>query len=122
MAAGDTIVLGRENASHSGDNAERSEVRTRNQFHIDAFRLAAKGKARGSGKAAEHIREDFVVLAEITEHGMRDGVAAPVAAVVAAAHGEQDELLGIPDWQETQQDLVEKGEDGGVCANAEGQS
>src|SRR5207302_9733819 len=81
-----------------------------------------KGEACGSGKAAEHFREDFVVIAKITEHGMGDGVAAPVAAVVAAAHGEQDELLGIPDGQEPQQNLVEKGENSGVRTDAQSKS
>src|SRR6266849_5198154 len=52
---------------------------------------------------------------------MGDGIAAPVAAVVASAHGEQDELLGFLDGKEAQQDLVEEGENGGVCADAESQ-
>src|SRR5258708_22299669 len=121
MAAGNAIVLGSEYAPHGGDDAESGEVGAGNQFHRHAFRLLAKGKAGGSGEAAEHIGEDFVVLAEIPEHGMGDGVAAPVAAIVATLHGEQDELLGILDGEEAQQDLVEEGENGGVGADAESQ-
>ncbi len=119
MPAGDLIVFGSEDASHSGNNAESGEVGAGDEFDGNAFRLLAEGKARGSGKAAEHIGEDFVVITKITEHGMGDGVATPVAAVVAAAHGEQDELLGIFHGEKAQQDLVEEREDGGVCANAE---
>jgi len=52
---------------------------------------------------------------------MGDGVAAPVAAVVAAAHGEKDELLGFLDGEKAQKDLVEEGEDGGVRADAQSQ-
>src|ERR1700676_3736589 len=97
MAAGNAIVLGREYASPGGDDSESREVGARHQFHIDAFRLAAKGKTRRGGKAAEHFREDFVVILKVTEHGMGDCIAAPVAAVVASFHGEQDELLRIFD-------------------------
>src|SRR2546430_15525191 len=81
VAAGDLIIVGSEYAAHSGDDAESGEVGAGDQFHGHALGLLAKGKTCGSGKAAEHIREDFVVVAKITEHGMGDGVAAPVAAV-----------------------------------------
>ena len=116
------IIVGCEYASQCGDHAESREVGTGNQFHIDAFRLAAKGKARGSRKAAKHVGKDFVVILKIPEHGMRDGVAAPIAAVVAPPHGEQNKLLRILDGQEPQQNLVEEGENSGVRANAQGQS
>ena len=53
---------------------------------------------------------------------MRDGVAAPVAAVVTPPHGEQHELLRILDGQEPQQNLVEEGENSRVRADAQGQS
>src|SRR5580704_5875254 len=53
---------------------------------------------------------------------MGNGVAAPVAAVMAAAHGEEDEFLRILDGEEAEEDLVEKGENGGVGADAEGES
>jgi len=73
MAAWNAIVLGREDASRGGDDTETREVGCpTNQFHIDAFRLAAKGKARGSGETAEHFREHFVVILKVTEHGMGD--------------------------------------------------
>jgi len=121
MAAGNDVVLGRENAAHGGDNAESGEVSTGNEFYRNALGLLAEGKTGGVGEAAEHIGEDFVVRAEITEHGMGDSVAAPVAAIVAALHGEKYELLGILDGEEAQQDLIEKGKDRGVCADAEGQ-
>ena len=62
------------------------------------------------------------MILEIAEHGMRDGVAAPVAAVVAPPHGEQDELLRILDGQEPQQNLVEERENSRVRADAQGQS
>src|SRR5260370_41007815 len=52
---------------------------------------------------------------------MGNGVAAPVAAVVTAHHGEQDELLGILDGEEAKENLVQEGKDGGVGANAESQ-
>ncbi len=52
---------------------------------------------------------------------MGDGVAAPIAAVVAAMHGEEDEFLGILDGEEAEEDLVEESENGGICADAEGQ-
>ncbi len=121
MAAGDYIVRGGEDASEGGDNAESGKVGAGNQFHRHTFGLLAEGKARGIGKAAEHVGEDLVVLAEIAEHRMGDGVASPVAAVVAPFHGEQDELLGILDGEETEENLVEEGEDGGVGADAESQ-
>src|SRR5712664_4683079 len=50
---------------------------------------------------------------------MGNGVAAPVAAIVTAHHGEQDELLGILDGEEAKENLVQEGKDGGVCADAE---
>src|SRR3989442_1315350 len=50
---------------------------------------------------------------------MGNGVAAPVAAIVTAHHGEQDELLGILDEEEAKENLVQEGKDGGVCADAE---
>ncbi len=53
---------------------------------------------------------------------MGNGVAAPVAAIVTAHHGEQDELLGILDGEEAKEDLVQEGKDGGVCADAESES
>src|SRR5437016_812454 len=100
MATGDSIIFRSEDAAHSGDDAESGEVGAGNEFHGDAFGLLANGKARRSREAAKHVREDIVVVAKIAEHGMGNGVAAPVAAIVASAQGE----------------------DGGVCADAEGQS
>ncbi len=122
MAAWYVIVLGREYASQGGEDAESREVGARHQFHIDAFRLAAKGKTRRGGKAAEHFREHFVVTLKVTEHGMGDRIAAPVAAVVASLHGEQDELLRIFDREQPQQNLVEEGEYCRVRADAQCQS
>jgi hypothetical protein len=52
---------------------------------------------------------------------MGDGVAAPIAAVMVAAHGEEDEFLGVFDGEEAEEDLVEECKDGGVCADAEGE-
>src|SRR5260370_5904597 len=121
VATGNDVVLGSENASQGRDDAESGEVGTGNQFDGNALRLLAKGKARGIGKAAKHIGEEFVVLAKIAEHGVRDGVAAPVAAIVVAAHGEKDKLLGILDGEEAQQDLIEECENGGVGSKAESQ-
>src|SRR6266581_3651987 len=121
MATGDDIVRGGEDASEGGNDAESGKVGAGNQFDGDTLGLLAEGKAGGVAEAAKHVGEDFVVLAKITEHGMGDRVAAPVAAVVASAHGEQDELLRILDGEEPQQDLVEKGENGGVRADAESQ-
>ena len=87
MAAGNLIVLGSEDATYGGDDAESGEVRAGYEFDGNTFALLAEGKARGSGNAAKHIREDFVVPAKITEHGMGNSIAAPVAAVVAPTHG-----------------------------------
>src|SRR5260370_4751329 len=121
MATGDGSVRGGGEASEGGNDAERGKVRAGNQFDGDTLGLLAEGKAGGVAEAAKHVGEDFVVLAKITEHGMGDRVAAPVAAVVASAHGEQDEVLRILDGEEPQQDLLEKGENGGVRADAESQ-
>jgi hypothetical protein len=41
---------------------------------------------------------------------------------MAAAHGEEDEFAGIFDREKAEEDLVEESEDGGVGADAEGQS
>src|SRR5690349_1057942 len=103
VAARDLIVLGSEDAPHGRDDAKSGEVSAGNEFNGLAFRLLAKGKARGSGETAKHVGEDFVVLAKITEHGMRNGVASPVAAIVASSHGQEDKLLRVLDGQETQQ-------------------
>src|SRR5438045_625394 len=116
MTAGNLVVLGSEDASDRRDDAKGGEVGAGNEFHGLTFRLLAEGKARRDGKAAKHIGEDFVVSAKIAEHGVRNGVAAPVAAVVVSSHGQEDKLLRVLDGQETQQNLVEQGEDGGVCA------
>ncbi len=121
MPAGNAIVIGGEQATEKGPDSENREVRTRHHFELNEFRLAVRGEARGSGKAAKHIGENFIVIAKIAKHGMGDGIAAPVAAVVVAAHGEKDELLGIFDGKEAQEDLIEEGENGGVCADAESQ-
>src|SRR5262249_49245357 len=72
-------------------------------------------------ETAEHVREDLLVFLEILVHGIGDGVAAPVAAVVTAAHCEKDQLLRILDWEEAQQNLVEQSEDSGVGSDAEGE-
>ena len=102
MTAGDLIVFGSEDASNRWDDAKRGEVGAGNEFHGDAFGLLANGKARRSREAAKHVREDIVVVAKITEHGVGNGVAAPVVTVMAPAHGEEDELLRVLDRQETQ--------------------
>jgi len=122
MTAWNDIVLGSEDAPHGRDDAKSGEVGAGNEFHEDAFRLLAKGKARRSGKPAKHIGEHFVVIAKITEHRMRNGVATPVAAVMAALHGEKHELLWILDRKEAQEDLVEQAEDGSIGADTEGKS
>jgi hypothetical protein len=62
------------------------------------------------------------VGSEIPEHGMRDGVPAPIAAVVTAVHGQEDEFLGIFDWEKAEEDLIEESENGGVSADAKGES
>src|SRR5713226_8130227 len=121
MAAGNAIFIGGEEATEKGPDSENREVRTRHHFELNEFRLAVRGEARGVGKTAKHFGKDFVVIAKIAKHGMGDGIAAPVAAVVVAAHGEKDELLGIFDGKEAQEDLIEEGENGGVCADAERQ-
>jgi hypothetical protein len=71
-------------------------------------------------EAAEHSCEDLVVVLEVSVHEIRDGVAAPIAAVMAAVHGEQGQLLRIFYREEAKKDLVEQGEDGGVGAYTEG--
>ncbi len=53
---------------------------------------------------------------------MRDGVAAPIAAVVAAVHGEKGKFLGILDGQKAEKDLIEKRKDRGIRADAESES
>jgi len=41
---------------------------------------------------------------------------------VVTAHGEEDELLGVLDGKEAEEDLIEESKDGGVCTDAESQS
>ena len=89
---------------------------------VNAFGLAAEGETRRKGEAAKHVGEDFIVSPKIAKHGIGDGIAAPIAAVMVAAHGEKDEFLGILDGQEAKENLIEKGEDGGICADAQGES
>jgi len=54
---------------------------------------------------------------------MEDGVAAPVAAVVMAAHGEKDKLLRIPDGVVAKRDLIEdrENDDDGDNAKRQGE-
>ena len=59
------------------------------------------------------------MVLEIPVHRIGDGVAAPIAAVVLAAHGEQCQLLRLLYGQEAQQNLVEQCKDGRVRADAE---
>jgi len=98
MAAGDYIVGGGGMRPRAGT---RRELKSRCRKTNSTETRSAAGRRRGwrSWEAAKHIGEDLVVLAEIAEHGMGDGITAPVAAVVAAHHGEQDELLRVLDGE-----------------------
>src|ERR1700720_190860 len=122
MSAGKAIVLGCKYASTEGPDPERGKVGSGDQLHSYAFRLPAERKAHGIRETAKHLRENFIVSLEIPEHGMRDGVAAPIAAVVAPTHGEQHELLGFLDGKESQQNLIEQCENSGVRADAQRKS
>src|SRR5258708_6714007 len=84
--------------------------------------MSTEGKARGNRETAKHLRENLVMRPEIPVHGMRDGVAAPIIAIVAPAHGKQHEPLRILDRKEPQQDLIEEGEDRGVGTNSQRES
>jgi len=41
---------------------------------------------------------------------------------VVTAHGEEDELLGVLDGEEAEEDLIKESKDGGVCTDAKSQS
>jgi hypothetical protein len=101
--------------------AEGGEVFSGDQFQIGALGLTIEGEAGGKGEPAKHVGEDVVVSGEIAEHGMGDGIAAPVAAVMVAAHGKENEFLGILDREKAEEDLVEEGENSGIGADAEGE-
>ena len=122
VGVGDAVVFGSEDTTEIRIKAEGGEVVAGDQLKINAFSLTVEREAAGESKTGEHVGEDIVVSSEIAEHGMRDGVAAPIAAVVAAVHGEEDEFLGILDGEKAEEDLIEESENGGVSADAKGES
>ena len=71
-------------------------------------------------EAAEHAREDVVVVAELGVDRVRQFTAvAPVAAVAAALESDLHELVRIVNGQLSEQHLVDEREDRGIGANAE---
>src|ERR1022692_4400325 len=118
VAARGSVVTGGEDASQGSAHAEDLEVASGDAFAVNPIRFPFGADTKGSFPAAEHSTEDLVVVAKILVPRVGELVAAVVAAVVRTAAPQQDELLGVLDWQQAQEDLVHQGENGGIGADA----
>jgi hypothetical protein len=118
VAARGSVVIGRDDASQGRGHAEDLKVGAGDEFAVDALGFPFGADAHRSFPPAEHSTEDLVVVAKILVHGVGELVLPVVAAVMRTTAPQQDELLGVLDWQQAQEDLVHQGEDGGVGADA----
>ncbi len=121
VGVGSAVVVFGEGAADGGADAEDGEVSAGDELGGDTLGFAVEAETGFIGEAAEHAGEDGVVVAEVVVHGPGDGVAAPVASVVVAVAGEEDETLRLLDGEEAEEDLIEEAEDGGVGSDAEGE-
>ena len=121
MPALDLVVIGREDATQRGADAEDGEVRSRDHFTRDALSPAVEVQVHGSAITAEHGVENLIFVPKIAIHGIGQFVLAVIAAVVEPAAPEGYELLRILDWKQTEHQLVDQSENSGVRSDTQRQ-
>jgi hypothetical protein len=138
------VVVGRDDASERGADAQNLEIAARHQLAQDALRLAAavrhadvhrdrpareqagkdlrrrRGICDGLADPRQRRRAVDEIVAEVFVHRVREHVAARVAAVVVPCAVEEDELFGVFHRKAPQEHFVDEREDGGVGADTEG--
>ena len=115
------IVTGVKNAAYGGADSEHWKVVSGYQFGVRDLDVGGRADGRGHLIAAHHACEDCILVADVLIHRVREGIAAVIAAVMAADAFQENESLRIAYWQGLQDELVNQGEDGGVGADAEGE-
>src|SRR5262249_2276561 len=121
MPSLDQVVLHREYAPDGGAHAQHRKVVSGDELGSHQLGAAVEAQAGGGAVTAEHVAENFVVVADVLIHRVGDGIAAGIAAVMRAAAGQQYQFFGVLYRQQLQNDLVDQGKDGGVGADPERQ-
>ena len=121
MLARAQIVLRREEPPRGAVDSEQWEIVAGDQFSDCNLALRAEAQRKSQAIAGHRAIEDLVLVANILIHAVGERVHAVVAAVVAAAPGEQHDAIGIFHRQQAQNQLIDQREDGGVRADPQRQ-
>src|SRR3954469_20338172 len=94
-----------------GGEAEGVEVSAADDLGLDALAAIVVSEVDGGWEAGGDAVEHGVVIAQVAEHGVGKAVVAPDVAGLRAGAGEVDEVGGVADGEEAEEDLVGDGED-----------
>ncbi len=113
----DALLVGGEAAAAEGLDAERFKEAAGDLGDVDAGGLPDPGDGREEIRVLRHLREGVVAGAHVIE--VRVGEAQPVALGGQLPQAHDPLRVGV--WERAQQDGVHHREDGGGCADAQGQ-
>ena len=116
-------LFGSEKAAELGLDAEKRKEIFGDGDGSEALGLASAGKAAVAdaveGEVGGHVREGFILRAEIEEMVHLEGLAGKADFAVVAMIGDPDEAGGIFEWQRTDEESVDDAEDSAAGADAE---
>ena len=127
MVAFGAVVVVSERAAHERADAEGGEVGAGDELDIHRLGTVATGDDAVDGVGAAEdgsgAAEDGVIFLQIAIEGIgiEIGVCPVVGDAAIDAVTEHDKLRGLLHGKIAEQDCIEKAEDGGVSADAEGE-
>ncbi len=120
VAVRDLVFIRVERAPQVCPDAEHREVRAGDELTLDALRALREAHLQGVAEPAEHPGEHVIVIAEVGVPRVGKLVAVtPAVSVLRTLGGDDDELLGMCDRQQSNQNLVDQREDCRIRADSQ---
>ena len=121
MSARIAIILGHDRAAQCRIHTEQLKVVARHQFRRRALGLALIAETGRKAKATEQSLERLVSVPELPIDGIGHRLTANVGSGEEPGRRKQNQSIGLPDGEPSEQHLIEHRKDGRIGANPDGQ-
>ena len=119
MRARKPVVIRHDRPPQNRLHAQHIEIIAGDELAFQPLVLSVVAEAEGKRITAHHAAEHLALITKVLVHRIGEGSVTGIRAVVRSLPAELHELLGMLDWEQSQEHLIEQSEDCRIGADAQ---